>query len=200
MWHRAIRRAEIPLAYSSGFSPHPRLIFASPLPLGVTGDWELVDVFLTERLDPDAVAERIDAQMPFGVDIRAAVDVPLGGSSLPGLLRFAEYVVLLEESMPQETLNAAVRRVLSAETLPRERLRDKDVRRYDLRPLIADIAAPMWREDVIRIHMRLRCDSSAAGRPEEVTAELGFRQRPQTLHRLGLILAEATPARGEDDV
>ncbi|TAK34384.1 MAG: DUF2344 domain-containing protein [Chloroflexota bacterium] len=189
-WHRAIRRAELPLAYSAGYSPHPRLLFASPLAVGVTGDWELVDMFLTNRMDEDEVAERLSAQFPFGMDIRAVREVPLHSPSLPALVRFADYVVLLEEKMARDELIAAVQRVLAAESLPRERRRDKDVRRYDLRPLIAAIPDVLWREDIIRLNMRLRCDSSAAGRPEEVTAALGFQQHPQTIRRVGLVLAE----------
>lgn len=193
-WHRAIRRAELPLAYTAGFSPHPRLLFASPLPVGVTGDWELVDMFLTSGMDPDEVGRRLDAQFPFGMDVRGVLEVPPSSPSLPALTRYADYVVLLEERMSQDELDASIRRVLAAETLPRERRRDKDVRRYDLRPLIIDLPESVWREDVIRLRMRLRSDSSASGRPEEVTAELGFQERPVTIHRVGLILA------GSEDV
>src|SRR3990172_7224409 len=63
LWHRAILRAGLPLAYSAGFSPHPRLVFASPLPTGVTGDWEMVDIWLSSRLDTDEVADRLDPQI-----------------------------------------------------------------------------------------------------------------------------------------
>jgi len=188
-WHRAVRRAELPLAYTAGFSPHPRLLFASPLPVGVTGDWELVDIYLDNRMDADEATKRLDAQFPFGMDVRGVHEVPLNSSSLPSLMRYADYVVLLEERMPEGELDARIQRLLAAENLPRERRRDKDVRRYDLRPLIVDLPNALWRKDVIRLQMRLRCDSSAAGRPEEVTAALGFQERPQTIHRLGLILA-----------
>ncbi|MCB0240184.1 MAG: TIGR03936 family radical SAM-associated protein, partial [Anaerolineae bacterium] len=51
-WERALRRAEVPLAYSEGFNPQAKLQFASGLPLGTTGRAEIMDVLLTEVTDP----------------------------------------------------------------------------------------------------------------------------------------------------
>ncbi|HEX2036868.1 MAG TPA: TIGR03936 family radical SAM-associated protein, partial [Chloroflexota bacterium] len=50
LWERACRRAQLPLAYTLGFTPHPRLTFASPLALGATGDRELLDIYFTEAI------------------------------------------------------------------------------------------------------------------------------------------------------
>ncbi|PIW40369.1 MAG: hypothetical protein COW22_02130, partial [Chloroflexi bacterium CG15_BIG_FIL_POST_REV_8_21_14_020_46_15] len=51
-WERAFRRAEIPLAYSQGFTPHPRISLAAPLPVGVTSEFELMDVWLKQWMPP----------------------------------------------------------------------------------------------------------------------------------------------------
>ena len=49
LWHRALRRAGVELAYSEGFSPHPKISLAAPLALGVTSQAELMDVFITNQ-------------------------------------------------------------------------------------------------------------------------------------------------------
>jgi radical SAM-linked protein len=52
LWQRALRRAGMPLAYSEGFNPHPRISLAAPLPLGVTGEAELMDIVLSRPVSP----------------------------------------------------------------------------------------------------------------------------------------------------
>src|SRR5688500_7774877 len=66
MWERACRRAKLPLAYTLGFTPHPRLTLAAPLALGVTSAAELMDVYLREALPAGEVAERVGPQLPAG--------------------------------------------------------------------------------------------------------------------------------------
>ena len=61
---RSVRRAKLPLAYSQGFTPHPKISFATALPVGYGSVAELLDVTLTERLDPDEVKERFNAGLP----------------------------------------------------------------------------------------------------------------------------------------
>src|SRR5690606_23094332 len=70
-WERAIRRARLPLAYTQGFSPHARIALAAPLPVGVVGRRELLDLWLGEPLPTEEVAERLAAAMPPGLRIVA---------------------------------------------------------------------------------------------------------------------------------
>ncbi len=63
-WERALRRASIPLAYSEGFNPQPRLFFAAALPLGATGQREIVDVVLAESMAPEAFHARVQPHLP----------------------------------------------------------------------------------------------------------------------------------------
>src|SRR5687767_6470205 len=77
MWERACRRAKLPLAYTLGFTPHPRLTFAAPLALGATSEGELLDVYLREPLAAEILAERISQQLPHGCEVRGAADLPV---------------------------------------------------------------------------------------------------------------------------
>jgi hypothetical protein len=92
-WERAFRRARLPLAYTLGFTPHPRLTFAAPLALGATGEGELLDIYLREEMKPDELVHRLAEQLPQGLRVAAAKLLPAEGPSLTSLTRWAEYLV-----------------------------------------------------------------------------------------------------------
>ena len=70
-WERAIRRAQLPLVYTQGFSPHARLSLAAPLPVGVTGRCELFDLWVDPAVEPADAAARLAAAVPPGMAIAA---------------------------------------------------------------------------------------------------------------------------------
>lgn len=82
LFHRAARRAGLPIAFSQGYHPLPRFAFGPGLPVGVESDGEFVDLDLTEPLSARAVHERLDGQFPEGMRIVAAHSVPLRGQSI----------------------------------------------------------------------------------------------------------------------
>jgi Uncharacterized protein conserved in bacteria (DUF2344) len=96
LWERACRRARLPLAYTLGFTPHPRLQFASPLALGATGAAEVLDLYLTAPLAPDEFGARLGARLPPGCRVVEVQEVPLLAPAAAALLRWAEYQVLAE--------------------------------------------------------------------------------------------------------
>jgi hypothetical protein len=87
-----------------------------------------------------------------------------------------------------------VDRFLAAESVSWEHVRDREVRRYDIRALVQDIRVEGEADGVYRLAMRLRADNTGTGRPEQVAAALGLPQ-PARIHRQRLILAESSPAR-----
>jgi radical SAM-linked protein len=183
LWERAFRRAGVPVAYSHGFNPRPRMVIASALPLGVTGDQELMDLWLEEPMDPQELVRKVSAQLPTGARLLSAEVIGDKAPSLPSLLRGAEYEVLLE-GIGCEAVEERVRQLLAAMTIPRER-RGK---RYDLRPLVKDL----WVEEaggVLRLRMRLRAEPGATGRPDEVIDALGLTAHARRPQRVQLILA-----------
>jgi hypothetical protein len=93
LWERACRRARLPLAYTLGFTPHPRLQFASPLALGATGAAEVLDLYLTAPHAPDDCRARIGARLPPGCRVVEVQEVPLLAPAAAALLRWAEYEV-----------------------------------------------------------------------------------------------------------
>ncbi len=188
LWQRALNRAGVALAYSEGFNPHPRLSLAAPLALGVTSEAELMDIVLSRWSSPHAFTAAVSRQLPPGIAIGGVFNTPLNLPSLQSQVRFAEYTVALEGDKKQEEVEAAIEGLLAKDELPWEHQRDTGPHRYDLRALIDDLWVIDWNDGGGRLGMRLRCDSSGSGRPEQVAAALGFEKYPASIHRTRLIL------------
>ena len=188
LWSRAFQRADIALAYSKGFNPQPRLSLAAPLAIGVTSEAELMDVFLSQWVSPHFLATAVNQQLPAGIEIVQVYLVALTQPSLQSLVRQTEYRVELASEKSDRELQSALDSLLSLEHLPWQHQRDTGVRSYDLRALISDLRLIGLEDSVVTIGMRLRCDSSGSGRPEQVAKALGFGQRPGSIHRTRLIL------------
>lgn len=188
LWERALRRAAIPLAYTEGFNPHPRISLAAPLAVGVTSQAELMDIFTTRLVSPHWFTGAISQQLPPGIEILEVYQVALNMPSLQSQVHYAEYEVEVETEKGREDIELALTSLLSAKSLPWQHQRDTGTRHYDLRALIDDLWLIDWREGSGTIGMRLRCDNSGSGRPEQVAAALGFAHHPQSIHRTKLIL------------
>ena len=188
LWQRALNRAEIPLAYSEGFSPHPRMSLAAPLALGVTGEAELLDIFLAKWVSPHVFTTAVGRQLPRGIEIKQVFNIALTMPSLQSQMRFAEYTVGLETEKGRDEIESAINALLEKESLPWQHQRDTGTRHYDLRELVEDLWLADWRSGYLNIAMRLRCDSNGSGRPEQVVAALGFEKYPDAIHRSKLIL------------
>jgi len=188
LWQRALSRAGISLAYSEGFNPHPRISLAAPLAVGVTSEAELMDIILTKPASPHFFTAAVSQQLPPAIEILQVYPIALTMPSLQSQVRYAEYQVELETEKGQKDLESALTSLLSLKHLPWQHQRDTSLRSYDLRALIDDLWLIDWHNGYCTIGMRLRCDNSGSGRPEQVTAALGFIHYPQSLHRTKLIL------------
>ncbi len=93
VFHRACRRAGLPLAFSAGHHPLPRLAFGPALPLGTESECEFVDLDLSTLVDPDAVRERLSKELPEGLELREVRPLPLNAPSLESEIRGFRYRV-----------------------------------------------------------------------------------------------------------
>jgi len=195
LWEKALRRARLPVAYSEGFSPHPRLSIAAPLALGITSDAELMDIFLERRLAPDLVSKAVPLQLPAGVVLTEVQTMSPGAPSLQSQVRFAEYRLQLATDRDPGSIEESLDGFLSRDSFPWQHARDTGLRQYDLRPLVEDIWIVASGAGECVLGLRLRLDSGGAGRPEQVAAALGFSSRPLSIHRTRLILASSDQPR-----
>lgn len=192
VWEGAFKEAGIAISHSEGRHPRPRITLASGLPGDATSEGELLDVILAELVPPAEVAARVQPHLPAGIEVREAYEVGMGLPSLPSLVRWADYEVDLPAAGATDA-GERVAALLAAKELPWEDTRGEKKRRYDLRALVQTIAVERAGE-VMRLRMRLQCESAGVGRPEQVVLALGL-PAPLRIHRERLVLAEVSPAR-----
>ena len=188
LWQRALHRAGIPLAYSEGFNPHPRISLAAPLAIGVTSETELMDVFCARWVSPHHFTSALNQQLPVSIEIQQVYPIAPTMPSLQAQVRYSEYKVEVKTEKGRQEVETALNNLLSVKHLPWQHQRDTGPRSYDLRALIDDLWLVGWHSDYATIGMRLRCDSSGSGRPEQVITALGFSNYPRFIHRTKLIL------------
>lgn len=179
LFEQACCRAGLPLAYSEGFNPRPRLVFAAPLPVGVAGLRELVDAYLRVPVAPELVQARLGPVLPEGLTLIRVRRVPREEANLMAAVRRAAYRV---EGRPaaglcEAALTEAVQRVLQAREIRSVRQGKKGPKERDIRPGIFALDARL-EEGKIMVTMLVQAGQEGNIRPEEVTA---------TLWRLGLL-------------
>jgi radical SAM-linked protein len=188
-WERALRRAEVPLLYSEGFTPHPRISLAAPLALGVTSEAELMDISVSRWVAPHWFTSGVGRQLPAGISIMGVFPVALTLPSLQASVHLAEYRVEVQPQVNREIIEKAVDYLLSLSELPWHHQRDTGEKKYDLRALIEDLWVIDWNGQTGILGMSLRCDSGGSGRPEQVTLALGLQGSPVSIHRTKLVLS-----------
>jgi radical SAM-linked protein len=188
LWERALRRANLPLAYSQGFSPHPKISIAAPLPLGVTGERELMDIVIQRRISPYLVQKNLTSQLPKDMSITSVVQVPADVPSLQSQVRRAEYRVELQTDKTADEIKDAIDSFLAKTELPWQHKRDEEIRSYDIRKLVERVWLIEVRGTICVLGMCLRADGSASGRAEQVALALGFNGQPKSICRTRLFL------------
>jgi radical SAM-linked protein len=189
-WERALRRAQMPLAYSQGFNPRPKMQFASGLPLGATGSAEIVDIVITEPISPEEAQARISPALPRGLQLQRVEEVPLKSPTLQQLLRQAEYRVVVETELPAELLAEHIQALLEATELIQTRRRRKKKEAFDLRPWLHDLRLERVGEGEVELWMRLTSGQFGNLRPEAVLEALGLAGQGAQIERTRLIFDE----------
>lgn len=184
-WERLLRRAQIPLEYTQGFNPRPRMQFAAALPVGVTSEHEHLDIWLTERLSdpfPEVWIERLRTASPPGLLIYRLQDVPIRDKALPQMVTTAEYeITLVDDVISCDELQKRVDTALAATTIERVTRKGK---RYDLRPRILDLTV----DEAGNLVAYLSSNERANARPDELVDALGFELGQVRIHRRRLNL------------
>ena len=127
---RALRRAEIPMAYSAGFHPHPKISYANAAPTGVASEAEYVELAVTDRCDPEAVLRALDEALPPGLDVVAVVEART--SDFANRLEASVWQVELPGVEPAR-LADAIETLLAADEVLVERMTKNGRRTFDAR-------------------------------------------------------------------
>jgi len=143
VFERGVRRAGLPIAYSAGFTPHPRISYAGGAQTGVASEAEYLSLALTSRQAAAHVRERLNETLPDGIDVIDVMDDadgPAGDRTVLGALEASQWRVVLPGVEPAAA-ERAVASFLARSEAPVERLTDKGVRRLDARAAVVTLDA-----------------------------------------------------------
>ncbi len=136
-FERALRRAHVPVAYSQGFTPHPKVSYAGAAPTGAASEAEYLEIAVTEECEPSAVAKALDAALPPGLDIVDVVTADDG--SLADQLQASQWLIEVP-GVPREELSAAAKTFLAEPVVEVQRMTKNGVRTLDARGAVARLA------------------------------------------------------------
>jgi radical SAM-linked protein len=173
---RGVRRAGLPVAFSAGFSPHPKISYAGGAPTGTASEAEYLEIALTGACAAPDVRDRLDAALPDGIDVIEVLelaDAPGGAGALR--LEGSQWQVVLPGVTPGEAARA-VQAFLAAESIVVERLTSKGLRRFDARAAVVRLELDRRAEQEaatgsVTLQMAVRHVTPAV-RPDDVLAAL----------------------------
>ncbi|WP_309063500.1 TIGR03936 family radical SAM-associated protein [Streptomyces sp.] len=172
-FERALRRAEVPMAYSAGFTPHPKVSYANAAPTGTGSEAEYLEIALTEPRDPERLRALLDESLPAGLDIVEAVEARTSG--LADRLTASVWELRLDGVAPEDA-RRAVDAFNAAETVEVQRRTKNGVRTFDARSAVVGLESA-------------KTHSSQADRPSDHPCAI-----------LRLVVRHVTPAVRPDDV
>jgi radical SAM-linked protein len=178
-WERILRRAGLPVAYSQGFSPHPRIVIAMPLPVGCTGEREVIDVLLEAPVPAEEVAASLCGTLPRGIEVVGVEEVPLKGPALPSLIRKTVYRIALS-GVPAAEVAERVRELMARDHLEVTFRR----KRVDIRALLEALSWRVEGDQVLLEATLLRDAKGRIGRPDVLLQALGLDAHGARMHRV----------------
>jgi radical SAM-linked protein len=173
---RGVRKAGLPVAFSAGFSPHPKISYAGGAPTGAASEAEFLEISLTGACPAPDVRDRLDAALPDGIDVIEVLELADGPGRMGALrLEVSQWRVVLPGVAPAEAARA-IQAFLAAESIVVERLTSKGLRRLDARAALVTLelerrAAPEADADGVILRMVVRHVTPAV-RPEDILAAL----------------------------
>jgi radical SAM family uncharacterized protein/radical SAM-linked protein len=175
MLERALRRSGLPVSFTGGFHPLPRLQLALPLPLGVEGFGEWLDLEFTEEVDPAQVRTRLQPQLPAGFQLLSLLRVPVFSESLSQELAAADWTFVLQPQagapLTSQQWHQATSALLAAQALAWQDTDKKGrPRSRDCRPFLLELRlAELFADGAVAVHLRAAIDASGRSlRPEQL--------------------------------
>jgi radical SAM-linked protein len=168
---RALRRAAVPMAYSAGFNPHPRISYANAAPTGAASEAEYIEIALDRRCDVEQIRAALDRALPPGLDITEAVEA--GPGALADRLQASIWQIDLPGVSPDDAgVKDVVHRFLAAERVEVQRMTKAGLRTFDAREAIiridvggASTSSPSPACAILRVVVR---HATPAVRPDDV--------------------------------
>jgi radical SAM-linked protein len=184
LWERVLRRANLPILYSEGFNPRPRLALATALPLGISSECEILDVSLRDVITLDGLAKRILMTSPVGLRIYGIREVPGRSPSLASQVRSAEYRIRFEDKVDREALQGKIDTILQSDTLTLEKERDGKTMSVNVRSFVHELRID--ENNDLLAHLSVGDHGNL--RPDQLLEKLGLGDHTVSVHRFRLHL------------
>ena len=166
--HKTVVRAKLPLWYTEGFNPKPKMVFAAPLAIGTESQCEYMDIRLTERMSEEEALSRLNQNMTSEMQ---ATEVYYPTSKLTEL-KWMSYTIMLNTENASEALAIKCEEFLLGERVEiQKKTKSGDLAPVDIRPLIKSVSAAVD-GDSIRLSCVLSADQSAFLNPEYLVKAL----------------------------
>lgn len=191
-WQRILRRADLPLAYSEGFNPQPKISFAAALPVGCTSAHEEMDIVLSSACALDDVKAWLDQALPPGMKVISIKEMPLNAPALQMQLIASEFEITVESEETIGTLSDRVLQFMAAT----EVMRNRRGKVYNLRPLVQSLEIVPTVDRAVKIRSRLQATPAGTGRPDELAAALGLDPATVQIQRTKLVFLDKTNSNG----
>lgn len=166
-FERALVRSGLPMAYSSGFNPHPRISYAGAAPTGAASEAEYLEIGLAAAVDPQQAGVALDEVLPDGFDVLAVVESP--GGALADRLQASRW--WLDLAVPAELAERAVAAFLDSDEVLVQRMTKKGLREFDARRAVTSLRVEV-RDGGSRLELVVRHGEPAV-RPDDVLTALG---------------------------
>jgi radical SAM-linked protein len=185
----ALRRAEIPVAYSAGFNPRPRMQFGRAVGVGVTSDDERIVLDLTSDMNPAEIRDRLNAKLPSGLEALSVEAVPEGVKSPLSAINAARFRIAVSwsEGCDSEAVRQAIDGMLESGELKVMRVRDTGSKEVDIRPYLLGVDSLAIENGDAVIEVTLGFDDSGGARPQDFVQALGSlvaNLRVRGIHRI----------------
>jgi radical SAM-linked protein len=166
---RALRRSAVPMAFSAGFHPHPKISYANAAPTGTASEAEYFEISVTERVDPHRVRAALDEALPEGLDVLEVVVATPG--ALADRLQASDWVMEFR-GMPVESLARATAQLLAREKVEVTRVMKNGPRTFDVREAVVSLLASPAQDDTCAILRLVVRHTTPAVRPDDVLTAL----------------------------
>jgi radical SAM-linked protein len=170
-FERALRRAHVPMAFSQGFNPHPKISWIGAAPTGAASEAEYVEIQLVEVVEPAGLLTELDQAMPAGLDLLEVVTA--GAGSLADRIDASQWSIEVP-GVPAADLTAAVAVLMAAEVAEVERLTKSGKRTINVRPAVVraetrEVSAVGEPYGILEVVVR---QTTPAVRPDDVLSAL----------------------------
>jgi radical SAM-linked protein len=169
-FERALRRAGVPMAYSQGFSPHPKVSYAGAAPMGAASEAEYLEISLSQVCEPADVARSLDAALPAGLDVVEVVES--AGDSLADRLQASLWRIEMPGAEPT-SLTAAVARFLAAGSVEVRRVTKTGSRVLDARAAVVRLQVDVERDAGAPVLLAVIRHRTPTVRPDDLVTALG---------------------------